>query len=146
MAQLDFPLSADGPTLEVTIGLPAVSIAVLQSAGQPVPPFIRARALLDTACDATAVAPWIIQHQNLPYVGTTGTQTAGGSVQVNVHRASLSISGPAGGTGPTFARPTLLVTELAHALPKLDVLIGLDILFEIVTTIDGPGRQFSLTF
>jgi hypothetical protein len=43
-------------------------------------------------------------------------------------------------------RPTLLVTELAHVPLDLDVLIGMDILFEIVTVIDGPGRKFSISF
>jgi hypothetical protein len=146
MAQLVFPLSSDGPTLEVVIGLPFASIAALRSAGQPVPPFVRARALLDTACDVTAVAPWIVQQQNLPRKGGIGTQTAGGSVKVKTYEACLTISGPAGAAGPTYARPTLVVTQLAHTLPNLDVLVGLDILFELITNIDGPARRFSLTF
>ncbi len=146
MAQLVFPLSPDGPTLEVVIGLPGASLAALQSSGQAMPLPVRARALLDTGCDVTAVAPWVHLQQNLPLYGRAGTQTAGGSVKVNVYQVSLSISGSAGAAGPMFVRPTLLVTELAHVPPDLDVLVGLDILFEIVTLIDGPGRQFSVTF
>jgi hypothetical protein len=146
MAQLVFPLSSDGPILEVVIGLPASSIATLKSAGQPVPPFVRARALLDTGCDVTAVAPWIVRQQGLPWAGKAGNQTAGGQVRVDIYEASLSISGPAGAAGPTYMRPALLVTELAHVPPNLDVLVGLDILFKLVTVIDGPGSKFSLTF
>ena len=45
-----------------------------------------------------------------------------------------------------FVRPTLLVSELANPLPNVDVLIGMDILSECVTLIDGPARQFTLSF
>jgi hypothetical protein len=45
-----------------------------------------------------------------------------------------------------FVRPTLLVTELATALPDLDVLVGMDIMSTCVVLIDGPARQFTLSF
>jgi hypothetical protein len=55
MPQLVFPLGADGPKLEVLIGLPGKEIARLHAAGQPILAPIRARALLDSGCDVTAI-------------------------------------------------------------------------------------------
>jgi hypothetical protein len=146
MAQLDFPLSSDGPTLEVVIGLPAADIAALKAARQPVPPLRPGAGIAGHSMRQDGYCPVDRPTSNASPMGATGTRTAGGSVQVQLHLASLAISGPGATAGPTYTRPTLLVTQLAHTLPNLDVLVGLDILFELITNIDGPAQRFCLTF
>ena len=43
-------------------------------------------------------------------------------------------------------RSTWKVTNLAADLDDVDVLFGLDLLHEIVLTVDGPGQTFHLDF
>jgi len=40
----------------------------------------------------------------------------------------------------------LMVTELAHPIPGVDVLIGMDVLLACRLIVDGPARQFALEF
>jgi hypothetical protein len=48
--------------------------------------------------------------------------------------------------GPRLMRPDWLVTGLAQDLGDVDVLFGLDLLREVVLTVNGPGKTFSLDF
>jgi hypothetical protein len=143
MPHLTLPILPGGLLLDVVIGLPSGAIAGMQSAGTPIPPPLRLRALLDTAADLTAVAPAVAQQLGLPGAGSTSTHTAGGLQAVQLFRASLSIPGAA---GMIFVRSDLLVMELAHPLPNAEVLIGMDVLTEGLLISDGPGRQFILGF
>ncbi len=146
MEHLTFPFSASGLELEVLIGLDGKTTSKLHAAGQPITRPVRARGLLDTGTDATAVAPWVFRRLGLRRKRVATTHTASGSVREAVYRVSLTISGSGGASGPMFVRPTLLVTELTHALPDLDVLVGMDIVSTCVVLIDGPARQFTLSF
>jgi hypothetical protein len=146
MPHFTFPMSPDGPAVQGLVGLNDQKTAALVSAGQPIPRPLSVRALLDTATDLTAVDSRVVQQFGLTPVKQTKTQTAGGSVQVNLYRVSLSVYGPTGSPTPLLVRPDLLVTELAVTLPGVDVLIGLDVLRECLFVLNGPGDQFILGF
>jgi hypothetical protein len=45
-----------------------------------------------------------------------------------------------------LSREDWLVANLAQDLDDVDVLLSLDLLREIVLTVDGPGRMFTLDF
>jgi hypothetical protein len=146
MAHLTFPFGVGGLTLEVLIGLDGKTTATLHAAGQPITMPVRARGLLDTGTDATALAPWVFQQLGLQPTKYTTTHTASGTVNVAVFEVSLTISG-IGGTGRSmFVLPTLLVTELTTPLPNVDGLVGMDVISTCVVLIDGPARQFTLSF
>ena len=145
MEQLLFPLSPDGPTLEVVIGLDGDAMTALQTASQPIPMPVRVRGMLDTACNVTAIAPWIFQHFGIPSRQHSVTQTAGGSHPVSLYFVSLTIPGIVRG-GPMFVQTKLEVINRAKPIPDLDVLVGMDVMNECVTLIDGPGRQFTISF
>jgi hypothetical protein len=65
MEHLTFPFSANGLTLDVLIGLDGNSTAQLHACGQPIPRPVRARGVLDTGTDATAIAHWVFQQLGL---------------------------------------------------------------------------------
>lgn len=65
---------------------------------------------------------------------------------VNLYDVSLTLIDPAGGTRTSFFRPLWTVMELPRNLPTVDVLVGMDLLNELVVMIDGPGKQFTLSF
>ena len=146
MPQLTFPVVGAGLAVPVWIGLDGKSTAALRAAGQPIPPPVRARALLDTCSDLTAVAGWVLRKLATPPVNTATTLTAGGNVTVNLYEVSLSIEGP--GQSGTFlmTRSDLTVSELSVPLPDADVLIGLDLLLEGKLFLNGPSRQFTLDY
>jgi hypothetical protein len=145
MPSLTFPVTPDGLAVPVWIGPSGKATVSLQAAGQAIPAPLLARGLLDTGSSVTAIAPWVFQRLPIPVAGTGTTQTAAGPVAVNLHEVSLSITDP-GRPAPMLTCSDLLASELAAALPDVDVLVGLDVLLQCRLTLDGPGRWFTLEF
>ena len=146
MPQLSFAVSRAGLLVPTWIGLDGTTSSVLHAANRPIPPPIQVRGLLDTACDMTAVASWVLRHLKIPAATTAVTQTASGQAQVKLYEVSLSLSDPASSGKVMLTKPDLLVTELPASLADADVLIGLDILLDCKLILDGPSRLFSLDF
>ena len=144
MPLLNFPLSPDGLALSVMIGPHRGTMITLQTSGQPVPPLVMARALVDTGTDASAVAPSVPARLGLAPIRQTTTQTTAGPLSVNVFEVSLSIPGPV--FGQMLTRQRHLVTELPYPPPGVEALIGLDVLSECLLIYDGPAKQFTLAF
>ncbi len=146
MANLTFPVVPSGLAVPVWVGLNGNQAATLHAAGLPIPPPVAARGEVDTGSNVTAVASWVLQRLALVRKGQTAIQTTAGLIRVNLYDVSLSITDPSRPGAPMLTRPTLLVSELTTVLPDADVLVGLDVLLEIKTFVDGPGRQFTLEF
>jgi hypothetical protein len=144
--QLTFPISPDGLALDVRISAPASVLHSRLAAGQPLPPVATVRALIDTGADATSVAPDVLARLGLTSAGQVQMITASGMVLVERYEISLSIFGLSGVAGPALVRPTWHVTGFSQALPGVEALIGLDLIRQIVLTVDGPGGRFSLEF
>jgi hypothetical protein len=145
MPQLNFGLHADGMVVDASIGLSAPQAAQCTQTGQSIPAAVRVRALIDPGSDRSAAAPQVFQQLGLTPLIYGVTQTAGGSFQVNLYRAALSIHSPARSSGYALTQSDLLVSELTVPLP-FDALIGLDVLRECLLVLDGPGQQFILAF
>jgi hypothetical protein len=79
-------------------------------------------------------------------VGQGTSQTAAGPLAIDIYRASLSIPPHQNMPGPMLTSADMNVMELATLIPGVDVLIGMDLLLTIKTTIDGPLGQFTLEF
>ncbi len=103
------------------------------------------RGVLDTGADISAVAPRVVTALGLAPVYSAQMHTASGPANVDVYEVSLSVV-PLGGSGPLFTVSDLLATELQHAAPGVEVLVGLDVLMRCVFNLNGPGGTFSLTF
>lgn len=144
MAHLRLPLTANGLTLPVMIGLPAPAIISLKASGQPLPAPITVRGVIDTGTDVTAVAPNLLLQLGATPTNSTTTQTVGGSIPVDLYEISLSIHGTSPSTGIFYATPTLLVIGLPSSIPAIDLLLGRDVLDECILIYDGPGRDFLL--
>ncbi len=147
MARLTFPVTAAGLTAPVWIGLDGQTTAALRSAGLPISSPIYAHGLIDTGTDVTVVASWILRQLAVPLASTASTHTAVGPVPVKLYSVSLSITDPLQPVGcPWLTRSDLLVMEAPALLPEADILIGLDILLDCKTLLDGPARLFTLEF
>jgi hypothetical protein len=146
MPHFTFPRGPEGYELDVVIGLSASDVLSLQTAGQPIPPFFHARALLDTATDMTAVAPRLLQPLGCPRLGQASTRTAGGIIKVDLYEISLAISAPTGPSSDDLVQSQWRVTDFLHAPPQMDVLLGLDFADRYLLILDGPRRFFTLGF
>lgn len=146
MPQLSFQVTNSGLAVSVLIGLDGKTTAALHAAQMPIAPPIQARGLLDTGSNVTAIASWIVQQLALRPATTTVSHTAGGPIKVDLIEVSLSITDQSVPGSPWLTQPDLLAMELKSAPPDADVLIGLDILLISKLLLDGPARQFSLSF
>jgi hypothetical protein len=144
MARLTFSFGQDGLLVPTLVNLSTPAMQALQAQGQPLPPNVRARGMLDSGSTITAVAPWVLTTLKAVPGKTASTQTAAGNVGVTFYQVSFSIY-HAGG-GPMLTRRNWRVTSLAEDLADVDVLFGLDLLLEIVLNVNGPGKTFSLDF
>lgn len=144
MAQLTFSVTPAGLAVPVWIGLSGEATTALMAAGRPPVPPVQVRGLLDTASDATAIAPWILKRLAISVSSTASTHTAAGSVDVNVYNVSLGITDPTQSVLHWLTVANLLVTDLPTVLPDTDVLIGLDVLLECKLLLDGPAKSFTL--
>jgi hypothetical protein len=114
--------------------------------GQPGSSALTIRALLDTGADATSVVPDVLNRLGLVSSGQVRMTTASGSVLVDRYEISLSIFGPTEIAGPALVRPSWNVTSFSQVLPGIEALIGMDLIRQIVLTIDGPAGTFTLDF
>lgn len=132
--------------MTVVVGLYHQAMVDRLAAGLSLPAPIWTTGVIDTGSTVTCVTADVIRRLGLPPAGQTSTQTAGGSVSVQLFRVSLSIP-PAGNLpGSMLTRSDLIVMELTDPIPDVEVLIGLDILLDCRLLLDGPGRQFTLDF
>ena len=91
MPKLVFPVLADGLLVDVLIGLDGALMLAQVAAGQPITAPIRACGEIDTGSNVTAVSSAILQRLRIPIQYQATTQTASGSLAVNVFRVSVGI-------------------------------------------------------
>jgi Aspartyl protease len=143
MPWLTLPTTGDGFALSVLVGLNGMATTSLLAAGGPVPPPIPAGALVDTGTNVTCVAAPILRRLGLLPITSRTTQTAGGTMQVDLYEVSLSVLGP---LGILFINEHLVVMELSQPPEGVEVLVGRDLLSEWFVVIDGRAQQFTLAF
>ncbi len=146
MPKLVFPVLSDGLLVDVLIGLDSATTVGQLAAGQPITMPLRARGEIDTGSNMTAVSTALLQRLGLPIQYQTTTQTASGSMTVNVVEVSVGVRDFGDPMSHELVESTLSVMELTTPLAKVEVLIGLDILLGCKFLLDGPARQFSLEF
>jgi hypothetical protein len=138
MPRLTFPFLPDGLCVPALVG-PSTATTQLQVAPRHV------RGLIDSGTTITAVAPWLLAALNVTPGPATQTRTIAGSVTVRFFQISFTIYDPTG-PGPDLFRPDWLVTNMLEDPDDVDVLFGLDLLREIVLTVDGPALFFTIDF
>jgi hypothetical protein len=144
MVDLTFPILPDGLWVRTVICASSAGCQEFLATGKPVPAPITVNALIDTAADLTGVSSRALQRLGLSPLQSVQTNTAAGPLLVGLFEISLSVMNPAL-TAAHLMASDLLVTELPHAPPTFDVLIGLNLLRSHILHIDGPGGLFTLT-
>jgi Aspartyl protease len=145
MPRLTFPFVADGLLVPALVGLAAPAMQALRAQGSPLPGSIWAKGMVDSGTTITAVVPRLLTALNAAPGPGTQTQTASGSAGVHFYRISFTIYNLSAG-GTVLSRMNWLVINVVNDLDDIDILFGLDLLREIVLTVDGPSGQFALDF
>jgi hypothetical protein len=145
MPQITFPIVVGELLVDVNVNLHAPALVARRAANLPAPQFAAARGIVDTGSDVSAVTSAIIQQLSLVSYAQTQTHGVGGSVVVDLFRVSLSIGDAARPHLPRLIIPDVVVMELPPGT-TFDVLIGMDVILECRTVIDGPGHTFTLDF
>jgi hypothetical protein len=144
--RLTFPITRVGLTVAVLIGPDDQHMQDLSAAGVPLPAPIHGQALIDTGSDWSALSPAVLAALQIPASGNVSTHTAAGPTNVQSFTVSLTIYDPTGASTDTLFRGRWRVTGLPYQIPNVDVLLGMDLVSELILTVDGPGRQFAFEF
>jgi hypothetical protein len=145
MPHLTLPVTDEGLTLHVMVGLPGPIVAALVAAWKPVPPALLLDGVVDPGSNTTCVAQRVIQHFHLQSAQRTTTHTAIGPAQVNVFNVSLSIPAQGALLQALVVIDQILVMELTKPPPGIEVLVGLDALKHMLLFLDAGRGEFTLT-
>jgi hypothetical protein len=140
-------MSAAGPIINAIVSVSGPRILALQKAGQPVPPSIPVRALIDTGASSTCIDSSLVGPLGITPTGTIPihTPTTGGVPHVaNQYDVGLMI--PGGPTDPPLVQITLPVTDHALAVQGIQALIGRDVLAQCLLSYNGVMRLFTLAY
>jgi hypothetical protein len=147
MSRLVYPIDPHGLLVDVVVGPSGLTLASQLATGQPIAAPFRARGLIDTGTDVTAVSAALLQQLGIASSYQNTTQTAAGRLSVQMFVVSLGITDFADPAAPELVEPDLTVMELVTSLPQaIEVLIGLDVLRGCKFLLDGPTNHFSLEF
>ncbi|MGX6566831.1 aspartyl protease family protein [Cupriavidus necator] len=119
----------------------------LQAAGQPVPPAVRGKFLIDTGASGTCIDPQLLAPLNLNPTGKVGVHTPstnGTAHQLNQYDVQLLIPAPNGQV--PFIIPALPIMESSFAAQGISGLIGRDVLAKCVLVYNGPISLYTLTY
>jgi hypothetical protein len=144
MPQLHYPVIKGELIVPALVSLGHADATPLVRAGRAIPSPVHVRALIDTGCSTTAVAPAVLRQLGLSPLIAGSSQTASGSVAVDLYRIGLSLFDAR--RGPMLTLRDMLVSELTTTIAPIDVLVGMDVLPDCKLLLDGPAKQFTLEF
>jgi hypothetical protein len=149
MAQFTLQLDpANGPVLTVVVGVSVPRADALVAAGQPIPPGVTIRALIDTGASGTCVDPSALEKLSLTPTGPVSVHTpstGGAGHIVEQYDVSLIVPG-AGAHHVPLAIPAVPVMSAALSLQGIDALVGRDVLRDCILIYHGSLGQFTLAF
>lgn len=143
---LTFAVQPEGLVVPVLVGQGHQATVALLASGKPVQAPLWLTGLIDTGTDVSCLSGSVVQSLGLIPSGHGKTQTVAGSLPVRLFDISLSLPHFGPSPGLRLLHDDLTVMELAQPIPKIDVLIGLDVLLTGKLLLDGPARQFTLDF
>ena len=141
-------LQHDGPLVDVAFGWSAVAGKQERAALRPVPPPLRARALVDTGAEITCVDAALIQQLGLPFGAfvPANLPAHGGLTFGVLHDASLAILHPSGNARDHLTLLNLSVLELSLSSLGYQACIGRDVLARCRFLYHGPRNAFRLRY
>jgi hypothetical protein len=144
MPHVTLPAVPDGLIVQVMVGLNGTGTANLLAAGKPIPTPVLLRGAIDTGTDVTCVASQVLYGFGLTPIHRVTSTTAAGVIRARLYEVSFGIPRVGRLTAPLLVLDQLVVMELAQAPAGVDVLIGRDVLRQLLMISDGPRDEFTL--
>ena len=116
MPQLVFSIDPHGLLIDVMVGLRGSALANQLASGQPMTSPLRARGLIDTGTDVTAISAALLQRLGLAPSFQNITQTASGRLSVQMFVVSFGITDFADPAASELVEADLTVMELVTGL------------------------------
>lgn len=132
---------AVGPLVEVLIGPSRLYAQVLTSRGKPVPPPVKATAMIDTGASGTVIAPGIIAQLGISAIGRTTMSTPSTTLPIAASKFHVALALP-----NNVVIHSVVAIEAPLGGQHIDCLIGRDVLRHGVLTYIGYINQFTLSF
>jgi hypothetical protein len=146
MPHISLTISPGGPLLDLAIGVSVPRAEALTKAGQPVPPPIKIRGLIDTGASCTGIDPTILTQLGVVSTGPVPVHTpstkSGAPHIAKQYDVSIILIHPK----LNWRFHTLPVIEAPLIHQGIHALIGRDILANCLFTYDGQGNAFCLAF
>jgi hypothetical protein len=143
MSQFTASLTSEGLELLVMIGLCSADMKKLQTASAPVPRPPVVTGILDTGSNGCCISARVASLLGIIPIAQTSTQTAGGTVAVNLYKVSLFIPKP-GETEFLAAADSWTVSELDPAITGFEAIVGRDLLAQLLLVLNGPRNEFAM--
>lgn len=141
-------IDANGPILNVMVGVSHARAAALQSVGQDVPSSVTCKGLVDTGASCTCIDPHVVSALGITPSGKTqmATPSTGtGVVTVDQYDVSLAIYSKI--SEPPYRIPNLPIIESELKVRQgLDLLVGRDVLAECILHYNGQTGLYTLVF
>ena len=145
MPFLTVQFAANGPLIDLMIGVSHPREQALRKAAQPVPAAVVVRGLIDTGASCTCIDPEIVSMLSLVPTGTTAMLTPSTGTaphQCNQFDVRIILTHP----DISFTFEALPVIESCLKHQGIRALIGRDILSRCMFVYDGKNAIFSLAF
>lgn len=152
MPSLGLQIVAQGPIIDVFVGVSGARLSAIRAAGQPDPPLVRARMLVDTGASTTNVCQSVIGQLNIAPTGQVPVftpSTGNTPVLMNQYDVNFYLG---------FTPTVLGVLPPGHTIPNVPVtcanftaqgiqgLVGRDILQNATFVYHGHMNLFTLSF
>ena len=145
MPHFTLNLTAEGPLINLFVGVSAPRMRALQEANLPVPQGVILRCLIDTGAsgtclDATAIAPLGLTPTGTTLISTPST----GAIphQCNTFDVGVVFAHPV--NNRIFGVVPIVATDFSAQ--RIDGLLGRDILSSCLFVYDGAANLFSIAF
>jgi hypothetical protein len=140
-------ITPDGPLCDAFVGVSQARHDALTTVGQPIPPVVRMRALIDTGASCTCVDPSVLKRLAITPTGSipVSSPTTGATPHTkDQYDISLLIPHPKG-QSLTYETIPVVEVELLQA-QGFHALIGRDVLKDCVLVYHGDAGFYSLSY
>jgi len=144
MPQFTDSLTTEGLELPVMIALSSRDMKALQAAGMPVPSPPVVAGVNDPGSNCCCISARVANLLGIIPIRQSFTQTAGGTVPVNLYKVSLFIPRPGSTTEFLTAADSWTVSELSPTISGLEAIVGRDLLARLLLVLNGPRNEFAL--
>jgi hypothetical protein len=147
MPVLTQPFGLDGPVVDLLVGVSHARQTALIALGEPVPPRVFGRFLIDTGASSTCVDPMIVRQLGIEPRDVAlmhSSSTAGRPATCNTYDVSLWLPVDVNQAHPMARTMNLVEVDLRSAGAGYEGLLGREILSKCVLTCHGPRREVTL--